>query len=74
VPEDAAGADGSVQGTFGDDVGLLRIGELPTALAFVNANDLIFADIIMGKGSERRHEGHRQSASCGRLKNLQSAT
>jgi hypothetical protein len=50
VPEDAAGADGSVQGTFGDDVGLLRIGELPTAL--VNANDLIFADIIMGKGSE----------------------
>ena len=52
MPEEAAGADGSVQGTFGDDVGLLRIGELPTALAFVNANDLIFADIIMGKGSE----------------------
>jgi hypothetical protein len=33
---------------FGDDEGLLRIGELPTAQAFVNANDLIFADIRMG--------------------------
>jgi hypothetical protein len=37
---------------FGDDVGLLRIEELPTAQAFVNANDLIFADIGMGQGSK----------------------
>jgi hypothetical protein len=45
-----AGRAGALVGSgiFGDDVGLLRIGELPTAQAFVNANDLIFADIIMG--------------------------
>jgi len=35
-----------------EQFGFLRIGELPTAQAFVDAEDLIFADIGMGKGSK----------------------
>jgi hypothetical protein len=31
---------------------LFRTGKLPTAQAFVNANDLVFAEISVGKGSK----------------------